>query len=290
MPLVGILPRCWRGIQRRESGNKEIAMTALVSVFAVLLVALVIHRVATVALTITGMSHEAARFQARSAISGVGFTTSEAEQVAAHPVRRRIVMGLMLVGSAGVVGAVASVMLSFTGARSGQALDRALILLAGLLVLWLLIRSAWVDRQMSRLIRRALGRVSDLEARDYAGLLDLGGEFAVMELAVRAEDWLAEHTLAGLRLRDEGVVVLGVQRAGEYLGAPAGDTIIRPGDILVIYGREHRLCELDHRGRGPGGDVAHEEAAAEHDAEEAAERRVAQSGAERDTEAQIEAL
>jgi TrkA-C domain len=245
-------------------------MTALVSVFVVLLVALVVHRVATVALTITGMSREAARFQARSAMSGVGFTTSEAEQVAAHPVRRRVVMGLMLVGSAGVVGAVASLMLSFTGSHGGQTLVRALILLGGLFVLWLLMRSAWVDRRLSRLIRRLLDRWSDLEARDYASLLDLGGEYAVMELAVRESDWIAEHSLAELRLRDEGVVVLGIQRAGEYLGAPAADTVIVAGDTLVVYGREHRLCELDHRTRGARGDDAHREAAAEQDAVEAA--------------------
>jgi NhaP-type Na+/H+ and K+/H+ antiporter len=243
-------------------------MTALISVFVVLLVALVVHRVATVALTITGMSREAARFQARSAISGVGFTTSEAEQVASHPVRRRIVMGLMLVGSAGVVGAVASLMLSFTGARRGQAVDRALVLVAGLVVLWVLMRSRWVDRQMSRLIRVVLGRMGDFESRDYASLLDLGGEYAVMELAVRPDDWLADRTLAELRLRDEGVVVLGIERAGEYLGTPAGDTVIRAGDTLVVYGRERRLCELDRRDSGRG-DEAHREAAAEEDAAEA---------------------
>jgi TrkA family protein len=244
-------------------------MTALVSVFVVVLVALVIHRVATVALTITGMSREAARFQARSAISGVGFTTREAEAIAAHPIRRRIVMGLMLVGSAGIVGAVASLMVSFTGARGGQALVRALVLLGGLLLLWLLMRSSWVDRQMSRLIRVVLGRVTDLEARDYASLLDLGGEYTVMEIAVRPEDWMADRTLADLRLRDEGVVVLGVERPGAYLGAPRSNTTIQPGDTLVVYGREPRLCELDRRTHGAAGDDAHREAAAEQDAVEA---------------------
>ena len=52
---------------------------AAVSVLVVLLVSLLIARVGTVALTVTGMSREAARFQARSAFFGVGFTTGEAE-------------------------------------------------------------------------------------------------------------------------------------------------------------------------------------------------------------------
>ncbi len=90
-------------------------MLGLASVFVVVLVSLVITRVATVALSLTGMSREAARFQARSAFFGVGFTTTEAESVMGHPVRRRIVMLLMVIGSAGIAGVIASVVVSFAG-------------------------------------------------------------------------------------------------------------------------------------------------------------------------------
>jgi hypothetical protein len=76
-------------------------VVALASVIVVALVSLLIARVATVALALTGLSREAARFQARSALSGTGFTTSEAEAVVNHPVRRRVVMSLMLLGAPG---------------------------------------------------------------------------------------------------------------------------------------------------------------------------------------------
>jgi hypothetical protein len=42
---------------------------------------LLITRVATVIVTATGMSRQAARFQARAAFIGAGFTTSESAQV-----------------------------------------------------------------------------------------------------------------------------------------------------------------------------------------------------------------
>jgi hypothetical protein len=95
-------------------------MVALISVLVIVLLSLLVVRVATVALSLTGMSREAARFQARSALTGVGFTTSEAEDVVTHPVRRRIVGGLMLLGSAGLVTAVSSLILSFGGARCSR--------------------------------------------------------------------------------------------------------------------------------------------------------------------------
>ena len=113
-------------------------MIALASVLLVALVSLLITRIATMALTLTGLSREVARFQARSALSGVGFTTSEAESVVTHPIRRRIVLVLMLAGSAGIVTVMATLLLSFVNADREQAFLRLAVLaggLAGILVI-----------------------------------------------------------------------------------------------------------------------------------------------------------
>ncbi len=55
-------------------------MIAIISLFVVLILSLITTRIATVALTLTGLSEETARFQARSALTGCGYTTQEAEQ------------------------------------------------------------------------------------------------------------------------------------------------------------------------------------------------------------------
>lgn len=99
-------------------------MFAVASLLVVILLALLVMRVATVVLTLTGLSRESARFQARSALTGVGFTTREAESVVNHPVRRRVVMLLMLIGSAGVISVVTTLILSFAGAEGRGALWR----------------------------------------------------------------------------------------------------------------------------------------------------------------------
>jgi hypothetical protein len=237
-------------------------MVALVSVLVIVLLYLLITRVATVALSLTGMSRESARFQARSALTGVGFTTSEAEDVVAHPVRRRIVGVLMLAGSAGLVTAAASLFLSFGGTHNEQRLVRGFILAAGLAVLWALSRSAWFDRRLSALIGRVL-RWRGYDVRDYGRLLALQADWAVSELAVEDDDWIAGKTLAELRLRDEDIDVLGIQKAnGEYIGVPHGDRRVEPGEVLVLYATEERLEEIDERKRGRAGDEAHERALA----------------------------
>ena len=87
-------------------------MAAALTLLLVLIVNMALTRIATVALVHTGLGRETARFQARSAFTGVGFTTNEAESIVTHPVRRRIVMWLMLVGNVGIVAVLSSLILS----------------------------------------------------------------------------------------------------------------------------------------------------------------------------------
>ena len=246
-------------------------MAAILSVIAVVLISMLINRFATIALSLTGMSREEARFQARAAMSGVGLTTRSPDDIVAHPVRRRIVFGLMIVGSAGIVTAVASLVLSFRGGTTDTRAMRAGVLIGALFIVWLLSRTSPVDRALSRGIAWVLRR-QGFATRDYGTVLDLSGDYAVAELHVRDADWVANRSLRKLRLRDEGVIVMGIQRAGTYLGAPGPDTVIEPDDTLVIYGREARIAELDWRGRDRSGEDAHTRASAEETSIEQRER------------------
>lgn len=231
------------------------AVTALLLVVAI---SLLITRVATVILTASGMSRQSARFQARSAFTGAGFTTSESEHVVNHPLRRRVVATLMLLGNAGIVAAASSAILGFRGGAFGNAWWRVLELVAGLLALVFVSRSSWVDRRLTAAISHLLQRYTDLPTRDLLSLLQLSREYAVSELAIGPSDWVAGRSLADLALRDEGVVVLGLTRAdGRYLGVPTGRTVVASEDVLIVYGRADLLRELDDRPAGADGDLAH---------------------------------
>lgn len=234
-------------------------MLAILSLLFALLLSLIVTRIATVALTYTGMSREAARFQARSAFTGTGFTTTESEKIVTHPVRRRIINFLMLFGNVGIAAVLASLILTFVGEEAGLNLTIKLVLLfSGVLALWFLASSHWVDRWLSRIIERALTRYTRLEVKDYASILHLAGEYKVSELHVDAGDWLANRTLRQLKLRDEGLLVLGIERTGgEFIGAPNGDTALEVGDNVIIYGRDSTVAELSQRRRGVTGDIEH---------------------------------
>jgi hypothetical protein len=249
-------------------------MIPVVSLLIVVTLSMVVTRIAAVALVHTGLSHQAARFQARSAFTGVGFTTSEAEDLVNHPVRRRIVMWLMLVGNIGIITVMSSVLLSLLEIRSGQQNWAVFaIMVVGLLALLALSRSALVDRVTTRAISWALKRWTTVDARDYARLLHLRDEYGVSELQVGEGDWLAGKRVKDVAIGKEGILILGIECPGDnYIGAPPADTEIRAGDRLILYGWAPRVAELDQRFAGADGDAAHAHAMTKHEQVAAQER------------------
>ncbi len=242
-------------------------MAGAFSLLVALAVSLIVNRIATMALMFTGLSREAAKFQARSAFSGCGYTTSEAEGVVNHPVRRRIVMVLMLLGNIGIATVIASVMLSVTSATESSSRDRWMtmgVLAGGLIGLWLLFSSRAVERQMNKVIAWSLKRFTDLDARDYVALLQLADGYAVTEWVVEQKHWVAGSTLSHLRLSDEGILVLGIHRADRgYQGIPKASDLISAGDTLILYGDIDKIHRLDQRRKGDAGDRQHAQSVVE---------------------------
>ncbi len=251
-------------------------MVGVLSLLVALTLSLLITRVAALALMFTGMSREAAKFQARSAFTGVGYTTHEAERTVNHPVRRRIIMLLMLLGNIGVATVAATIMVSFLSASGATLRYRTgilAILALGLFLLWVIFNSRWIERHMNRVIARVLKTFTDLDVRDYVSLLELSSGYAVSEMLVESNDWLADKTLTEVRLSDEGILILGIRTCeGDFHGTPRGGDVLRVSDTLILYGNLEDIEKLDRRRAGRSGDRAHREAVEEQDEYEEAQR------------------
>ncbi|RLE09793.1 potassium transporter TrkA [Candidatus Aerophobetes bacterium] len=233
-------------------------MIALISFLVTVVFSIIVVRIGTVALRMTGLSREVAAFQAQSAFCGVGFTTSESEALVSHPVRRRILRILMLFGSAGLTSAVATLILTFVGQSAREAGVRCGLIAIGLAILYLFAYSRWADRIMSRIIEKLLRRYTRLGAYDYEQLFGLSKGFAISEFKVHKENWLAGRSLRELELNREGILIIGLYRRvnneERYIGAPQGDTVIKEGDTVICYGHEEAIIALSHRAKGKEGE------------------------------------
>ena len=110
-------------------------------------------------------------------------------------------------------------------------------------------------------------------------------------MLVETGDWLADKTLASLRLSDEGILVLSIRRAsGIFHGTPRGEDVVRVGDILILYGDLEDVEKLDRRRAGYQGDKEHAKSVEEQDEFEEQERvRLQELESKLETQQELEA-
>lgn len=241
-------------------------MIALISLFIILILSITVVRIGATALELTGISPEVASFQAQSAFSGAGFTTAESESIVNHPLRRKIIRMLILMGSVGLTSVIATVILTFTHSSDGSLWGRSGLLLAGLVVIFFLARSAWLTALMKKAIVKALSLNRSLQLYDYYEILGIGKGYSISRMKIKSDNWASGKALKELDLNKEGTLVLSVHRwedGEEKFIVPNGETVITAGDDLTVYGRCDGSECLVNRPRGRAGDEAHARQCAE---------------------------
>jgi len=249
--------------ERLSQENLLKKMVALFSLLTIIVLSIIVVRIGGIALELTGLSPDVASFQAQSAFSGVGFTTQESEVIVTHPVRRKIIRILILLGSAGITSSIATLVLTFVGQSPRTILIRGSILGIGSAFIFLFARSRYIYNFMKKIITKALEKWTTVKIYDYEQMLGLSRGYTISRITVRENSWLSDRKLKDLKLESEGILVLAIYRKvnGEekYIGAPTGDSVIKPGDILICYSREGVSRALSQRCKGCEGDKEHVE-------------------------------
>lgn len=242
-------------------------MGSVITLILILSISVLVTKVATMALVHTGLSKEVAKFQARSAFTGTGFTTNETNMVVNHPVRRRIILLLMLLGNVGIISVLASLILAFVGdgeETTNQLID-LLVLASGVVVLWILASSKVVDHWLSKLINRFLRKYTSLSVKDYASLLHLTSDYEISEIHAAKHQWITNKPLQQLQLRKEGINLIGIERKdGSFIGMPDGETVIKDGDLLIVFGLKKNIQSLTERKKGVNASIEHNQAVKEN--------------------------
>ncbi len=223
-------------------------MIALFGLLIIIMLSIIAVRIGAIALELTGLSSEIASFQAQSAFSGVGYTTIESEAVVTHPVRRRIIRVLILLGSAGVTTAIASLVLAFVGQTGRSIITRGEVLLSGLLCIFLFARSKYIYNVMKIIITKALEKFTTLRIYDYEQLFGLGAGWAIAKITVKKDNPCSEKSIKEIKPHLDEVLILAiyrkVDRKTQFIGAPHGDFIIKADDELICYAKENVISKI----------------------------------------------
>jgi hypothetical protein len=216
----------------------------LVPTLVAILISMLIVRAGAIALMMTGMRYEKAKFQALSAFTGTGFTTREAEHVVNDLRRRKIVSWLMILGNAGIVTVIVTTTSSFSKAQGLAVGTNALVLLGGLGLLVAVARhTPWASR-WEVFVQSRLERFKMFEAdTPIDELLHISEGFGVLRIQLLEGSPFIGKTLSEINSGLHHSLVLGIERNREWLPLPRHTSHLMPDDYMLIYGKLEELVE-----------------------------------------------
>jgi len=196
---------------------------AALSLMLILVISFSLTRIAAVAMRLTGLPEAQARFQALSALTGTGFTTSEAELIVNYPVRRKIVTFLMV---------------SFmrTEADFEAICTQVAWIIGGIILLWIIMTNKTADGIISNIISFLLKKYTFLGKRSYTRLLQIGDGLSIAEHHLANGE---EHTISETLASFPNLQMLSVRkRDGKTLSCLDADHVLDVGDAMIIMGND----------------------------------------------------
>lgn len=214
-----------------------------------ILISMMIVRAGAIALTMTGISYNRAKFQSLSAFTGTGFTTREAELVVNHPTRRKIVSWMMIMGNAGIVAVIITTTSSFVTTDVSVLPLNLAILAVGIIAIYLLATRTGLAHRWETFVERRLGKSLMFEEGSVDELLHLIEGYGLIKLTLEEPSSFVGQTVAETRIPESGFRILGIERDTRWIAAPKSDQNLQEGDRLVIYGQLEALRKLAQSSR-----------------------------------------
>ncbi|MGF7056662.1 TrkA C-terminal domain-containing protein [Brassicibacter mesophilus] len=217
---------------------------SIITGFLILAILVFIVEVLSIALKLTGLNIEKARFQVISIITNTGFTTKESELIAQHQTRRSIAQMLMLisyVGYATIIGLVVNILQS-----DNKLLYMAITVIIILTVILVFIRNKWLVRRLESLIEKQL-RTKMKKMRKYRTVeevLNLNEEYGVAEFVIEEGNRLIGMSLGEAKLTRIDIQVLNIDRGSYIIHFPKGSSVFMQGDRVTVYGKLVNIKEL----------------------------------------------
>lgn len=213
-------------------------MEAAFTVMAIFTLSTIIVRIASTIMRLTGLPDNVARFQSLSAMTGTGFTTRESELIVNYPIRRRVLMTLMIIGNLGLVSVVSTFVVTFSamGPDRSSILQQALWLLTALALNFVIIANPVVDGLLCRFLSWFLLRTTSLGKRHFVRLLSLDDEMTIAEHHLR----LRGPVMLGELIPDHiDLSVVMIRGAETRHPSRLKDEIeIEPSETAVCFGKE----------------------------------------------------
>ncbi|OGW75799.1 MAG: hypothetical protein A2Z72_05295 [Omnitrophica bacterium RBG_13_46_9] len=194
-------------------------------------------KIATVALKMTGLDEKRAYFQALSAFTGTGFTTKDSELVLQDDIRRKIIIFLMILGNAGLVTVITTLVISFGTGKLMPLLSNAGIVLVLIFILFKILTHKGVTKFLNDRIESRLEKRPTFQKRPIEQILHIAHNYGIAEVSITKGCQDLGKTLSESSFRENDILVLAIERENDVIPTPKATDRILMDDTLICYGK-----------------------------------------------------
>lgn len=218
----------------------------VIPVIVIIIISAFIVKIASVALNLTGLDKKRSFFQAISAFTGTGFTTRDSELIVNNDIRRNIITVLMILGNAGLVSVISTLMLSFVKSDMNLTpilINIGIILLAILLIIRISMSQA-ITRKLTKKIQDKLVKSSSFTRRPVEEVLRLATGYGVAEVTLGENCSEIGKTLFDSSFRQQDILILAIERGASMIPAPNAQDKLLLDDTLICYGKLDNINKI----------------------------------------------
>jgi len=190
--------------------------------------------IGSISLEATGLERAVARFQALSALSGAGFTTTQSELIVGHQTRRKIISYLIFLGNTGIMAFILLVILYTRVGISTLSNVTVGIIIAFLIIIFGSLKLGIINSITDKLVT-AVER-KNLKASAFREVvLKQTGEYALAYIVIEQQPNSANLFLEDVRSVYNDASILAVERDNHLLLNLRNDEKLKVKDQLLCY-------------------------------------------------------
>jgi len=215
-----------------------------VPVILIIAISIFVVKIATVALKMTGLDEKRAYFQALSAFTGTGFTTSDSEVVLHNDIRRKIIIILMILGNAGFISVITTIVISFEKTNPLPLLVNVGILLIVIILLVKLLANKKIAKFLNDKIETRLEKQPPFHKRPVEEVLRIAKDYGIAEVNIKGSCNELGKTLNESGFREKDILILAIERKNSVVPAPKATDRILLNDTLICYGKLSNIGKI----------------------------------------------
>lgn len=214
-------------------------MNAAITLIILYALSAIIVRIASTILRHTGLPENIARLQSISALSGTGFTTSESEMIVNFPIRRRVLVILMLLGNLGMASVATTMIVALlaTDGETNAIINQVLFFVVAISLTFFVMSNKALDKKLCNTVTWYLAKTKTFKGLGFHRLYQVSDLHSIVEHSYDCELPIG---ISDFNFSRFDIVLLGVRKNNKQAYTDAHDinSPILSGYKLICYGLE----------------------------------------------------